>query len=203
MTYFPRLSPRQQAQFGAMPALYAEWNARINVVSRKDIDSLMLHHVLHSLAIARVQPFLPGARVLDVGTGGGFPGIPLAVMFPETQFVLVDSIGKKIKVVNAVAEALALRNVEARQSRVETLHEQFDFVVSRGVTDLATFVGWVRGRVRPESRHALPNGLLALKGGDLSAEVATFADRVQLTEISSFFHEPFFETKRVLYLPLP
>ena len=199
--YFPELSVQQKEQFAALPALYADWNTKINVISRKDMDNLMEHHVLHSLAIAKVMPFREMAMVLDVGTGGGFPGIPLAILFPDVKFLLVDSIGKKIKVVQDVAQQLGLKNVVARQTRVEQVEGVFDFVVSRAVTDLRQFVPWVRGKISTVSYHHLPNGLLYLKGGDLAEELKSFP-RARLYSISDNFSEPFFETKKVIYLPL-
>ena len=201
MKYFPQLSERQKEQYAALRHLYGYWNERINVISRKDIENLYLHHVLHSLGIAKVQPFKPECDILDIGTGGGFPGIPLAIMFPETHFHLVDSIGKKIKVVEAVAHELGLANVRAEQARAESIKGEYDFVVSRAVTDLPTFVGWVRGKISSSNYHELHNGILYLKGGDLSDELKPFA-KAQIFELSSFFDEDFFETKKVVYLPL-
>ena len=201
MKYFPQLSERQKEQYAALRHLYGYWNERINVISRKDIENLYLHHVLHSLGIAKVQPFKPECDILDIGTGGGFPGIPLAIMFPETHFHLVDSIGKKIKVVEAVAHELGLANVRAEQARAESIKGEYDFVVSRAVTDLPTFVKWVRGKISSSNYHELHNGILYLKGGDLSDELKPFA-KAQIFELSSFFDEDFFETKKVVYLPL-
>ncbi|MBR0073979.1 MAG: 16S rRNA (guanine(527)-N(7))-methyltransferase RsmG [Bacteroidales bacterium] len=201
LKYFPQLSERQKEQYAALRHLYGYWNERINVISRKDIENLYLHHVLHSLGIAKVQPFKPECDILDIGTGGGFPGIPLAIMFPETHFHLVDSIGKKIKVVEAVAHELGLANVRAEQARAESIKGEYDFVVSRAVTDLPTFVGWVRGKISSSNYHELHNGILYLKGGDLSDELKPFA-KAQIFELSSFFDEDFFETKKVVYLPL-
>jgi 16S rRNA (guanine527-N7)-methyltransferase len=180
--------------------LYAEWNERINVISRKDIEALYLRHVLHSLGIAKVQVFLPGSRVLDIGTGGGFPGIPLAIMFPETEFVLVDSIGKKIKVVGEIARELRLENVEAVHGRAEKQQGQFDFIVSRAVTNMSDFVKWTRNKFLKENRHPLPNGILYLKGGDLSEELKPFR-KARIYSLSDYFEEDFFETKKVVYLP--
>lgn len=203
LKYFPDLTERQKEQFAAMPALYEDWNSKINVISRKDMENFVEHHVLHSLAIAKVQPFKSMAEILDVGTGGGFPGIPLAVMFPEARFLLVDSIGKKIKVVQAVADALDLKNVRAEHTRVEQIPEKdFDFIVSRAVTDLSQFVGWVRGRVSDVNYHKLRNGILYLKGGDLDQELAPFKKKITLYDIPQFYEEEFFETKKVIHLPL-
>lgn len=199
--YFPEISESQQMQFAELAKLYPEWNAKINVVSRKDIDELYVRHVLHSLAIAKVQPFVAGASVLDVGTGGGFPGIPLAILFPEVDFYLIDVIGKKIKVVQAVADALGLKNVRAEQMRAENVKESFDFIVSRAVTNMPDFVGWVRGKIKKESKHELANGILYLKGGDLSEELKDFP-KATLYDIPGFFKEDFFETKKVVHLPL-
>lgn len=198
---FPNITERQRQQFAALPALYAEWNAQINVISRKDMDNFVVHHLLHSLAIAKVQPFKPMCDILDVGTGGGFPGIPLAILFPQTNFHLVDSIGKKIKVVQAVADALELANVRAEQTRAEQVRGEYDFVVSRAVTDLRQFVPWVRGRISRSNYHDLRNGILYLKGGDLGEELQPFK-KVKVYNISDYFDDPFFETKKVVYLPM-
>ena len=194
--YFPDLTPRQREQFTAMPDLYREWNARINVVSRKDIDRIEEHHILHSLAIARTGLIVPGETVLDVGCGGGFPGIPLAVFYPDVQFTLVDSIGKKIRVVQEIATALGLDNVRAEHSRVEQLdggRSRFDWVVSRAVTDLRTFVGWTWGRTT--------YGIIYLKGGDLDEEIAAAGRRTEQLPVSTWFDSEFFQTKKVLVLP--
>ena len=199
-SHFEGLSEKQKEQFKALGELYAFWNERINVISRKDIDLLYVRHVLHSLGIAKVQPFQPGARILDIGTGGGFPGIPLAILFPESEFVLVDSIGKKIKVVQAVAEALGLENVRAVHGRAEKQKGPFDFVVSRAVTNMKDFVKLVQNKISPEQRHALRNGILYLKGGDLGEELADF-NRSRLYHLSDYFDDPFFETKKVVHLP--
>lgn len=199
--YFPNLTERQKEQFAALPALYQEWNAKINVISRKDMDNFVVHHLLHSLSIAKVMPFKPMADILDVGTGGGFPGVPLAILFPETKFYLVDSIGKKIKVVQAVVEALGLTNVRAEQIRAEQVKGDFDFVVSRAVADLREFVPWVRHKTSKTQYHALRNGLLYLKGGDLTEELQPFG-KARVYAISDFFDDEFFETKKVVYLPL-
>lgn len=201
LAYFPGLDQKQREQFARLGPLYAHWNQSINVISRKDIDELYVKHVLHSLGIARVQPFLPGSRILDIGTGGGFPGIPLAILFPETEFVLVDSIGKKIKVVQAVADSLGLENVQAVHGRAEKQKGQFDFIVSRAVTRMSEFVKWTRNKVSPTSRHELQNGILYLKGGDLEEELSPFP-KARVFHLSDHFEEDFFETKKVVHLPL-
>jgi 16S rRNA (guanine527-N7)-methyltransferase len=200
--YFPNLTSTQRQQLEALYELYATWNAQINVISRKDMDQFYVNHVLHSLGIAKVAAFLPGARVLDVGTGGGFPGIPLAILFPATEFHLVDSIGKKIKVVQEVATALQLTNVKAQQERAENLRGQYDFIVSRAVTRMKEFYSWIQGRVKKESRHELFNGILYLKGGDLSEEMGELKRPYSEYLLADFFQEPFFETKKVIYVPL-
>lgn len=200
--YFPGLTDQQKEQFDRLGNLYREWNDKINVVSRKDIDNLYVNHVLHSLGIAKVVSFLPGSRVLDVGTGGGFPGIPLAILFPETRFHLVDSIGKKITVVNAVAEGLQLENVKAEKIRAEQVTGEYDFVVSRAVTRLKEFYGWIYKRVRKQSAHPLKNGILYLKGGDLAEELAEAGKPHQLFDLQQYFEEQFFETKKVVYVPM-
>ncbi|MBQ8045655.1 MAG: 16S rRNA (guanine(527)-N(7))-methyltransferase RsmG [Bacteroidales bacterium] len=198
--YFPNLTDLQKQQYESLPSLYAEWNEKINVISRKDIDNLYERHVVHSLGIVKVMPFEDGATVLDVGTGGGFPGIPLAIMFPNVKFTLVDSIGKKIKVVNAVAEALQLTNVEAYQTRAEQVKKRFDFVVCRAVTDMNDFARWVQGKILPTNRHGLQNGILALKGGDLDNELKSFGNKVTVYPLSKYFDEEFYETKKVVHL---
>ncbi len=199
--YFPDLTEQQIEQFTNLEALYKDWNAKINVISRKDIDALYTKHVLHSLAIAKVVPFMPGASILDVGTGGGFPGIPLAILFPETKFYLIDIIAKKIKVVQEVAAALGLENVRAEQKRAELVNEDFDFIVSRAVTNMSDFVKWVKDRTKKKQLHDLKNGILYLKGGDLTEELQDFpkATEYNLVEI---FNDEFFETKKVVHLPL-
>jgi 16S rRNA (guanine527-N7)-methyltransferase len=199
-SYFPDLTSEQKQQFDRLPELYELWNNQINVISRKDIDQLFERHVLHSLGIAKVMPFLPGESVLDVGTGGGFPGIPLAIMFPETQFFLVDSIGKKIKVVQEVANALGLKNVRAAHVRAEQVDEKFDFVVSRAVTRLKDFHPWIKNKYNKQSKNALPNGLLYLKGGDLTEEITESGLKVQQFYLNDFFKEEFFDTKQVIYV---
>jgi 16S rRNA (guanine527-N7)-methyltransferase len=200
--YFPQLTERQKNQFAQLGNLYREWNDRINVISRKDVDNLYVNHVLHSLGIAKVMEFKSGASVLDVGTGGGFPGIPLAILFPETKFHLVDSIGKKITVVNAVAEAVGLTNVKAEQIRAEQLKAKYDFVVSRAVTRMKEFYGWVNNKVKSESVHTLDNGILYLKGGDLDEEMNELKKRYSMYDLTDYFKEEFFETKKVVYLPV-
>jgi len=200
LKYFPNITPQQQQQFEQLPELYNFWNNQINVISRKDIDQLYERHVLHSLGIAKVMQFLPGENVLDVGTGGGFPGIPLAILFPETQFFLVDSIGKKIKVVKEVASALGLQNVKAEHLRAEQVNEKFDFVVSRAVTRLKEFYPWVKGKFSNQSKNTLANGILYLKGGDLQEEIAESGLTVQQFHLKDYFSEEFFETKQVIYV---
>lgn len=199
--YFPELSEVQVSQFGRLEQLYKEWNSKINVISRKDIDELYLRHVLHSIGIAKVQKFVPGSKVLDVGTGGGFPGIPLAILFPETQFHLVDSIGKKIKVVEGVSEALGLTNLKADHMRAEKVKGEYDFIVSRAVTAMPDFVKWVRKKVAKKQKHELRNGILYLKGGDLTEELSVFTSTT-LYNLSDYFEEDFFETKKVVHLPI-
>lgn len=201
-SYFPELTAVQKEQFSRLLPLYREWNARINVISRKDIDNLYLNHVLHSLGIAKMTSFKPGSYILDVGTGGGFPGIPLAILFPEVRFHLVDSIGKKIAVVKNVAEGVGLKNIEADQVRAEQVKGEYDFIVSRAVTRLKEFYGWVHRKVKKDSKHSLYNGILYLKGGDLDEELAELKKPHQIFELSSVFKEEFFETKKVVYVPL-
>jgi 16S rRNA (guanine527-N7)-methyltransferase len=198
-TYFPELSSEQFSQFAKLPELYAHWNAQINVISRKDIELLEERHVLHSLGIAKVMSFKPGTHILDVGTGGGFPGIPLAILFPECEFVLVDSIGKKIKVVNEVAAAIGLKNLKAFHIRAEDVKEKFHFVVSRAVTEFPVFYNWVRNKFMKEQFNALPNGILYLKGGDLKDEFGRFYEKTKFYELKNHFKEAFFETKKVAY----
>ena len=200
-TYFD-LQPVQAQQFTALDGLYRDWNSKINVISRKDIDALYEHHVLHSLAIAKVLRFSDGSSIMDVGTGGGFPGIPLAILFPKCKFTLVDSVGKKIKVASEIAKALGLTNVECIQERVEDEKRQFDFVVSRAVMPLPDLVKLTRKNIKRQQANALPNGLIVLKGGELQAETAPFHKIVEVTPVSDFFHEPYFETKQVIYLPI-
>jgi 16S rRNA (guanine527-N7)-methyltransferase len=200
--YFPDLPADQRDKFGQMGELYEYWNARVNVISRQDIDTLYERHVLHSLGIAKVQEFKPGTSLLDVGTGGGFPGIPLAIMFPEAQFHLVDSIGKKIRVVQEIVDALKLDNVRAEQVRAEKLDDSYEFVVSRAVTRMAPFVGWVKKNISRNSFHDHRNGILYLKGGDLDEELSEIMEKPQIYPLSDFFEEEFFETKKVVYVPL-
>jgi len=199
--YFPQLTDDQILKFDQLQNIYSDWNSKINVISRKDIDEIYTRHVLHSLAIAKVQAFLPHTEVLDVGTGGGFPGIPLAILFPETQFHLVDSIGKKIKVVNEVIMALGLNNVKTTHGRAEIITTKYDFIISRAVTKMETFVPWVKKKIAKRSQHELKNGILYLKGGDLKEELSVFAN-AQVFLLSNYFDESFFETKKVVYLPL-
>jgi len=199
--YF-KLTAHQAEQFAQLDALYREWNSKINVISRKDIDNLYEHHVLHSLAIAKWIPFQAGTTILDVGTGGGFPGIPLAILFPECQFTLVDSIGKKIKVASEVAKALGLTNVVCKQERVEEEKQKFDFVVSRAVMPLPDLVKLVRKNVSNKHRNAMPNGIVVLKGGDLKAELAPYIKTAEVTPCSQWFPNEWFKTKQVIYLPL-
>lgn len=200
--YFPDLSEQQIEQFSSLQALYDDWNAKINVISRKDQEQLYLRHVLHSLAIAQVIRFSPGTRVLDLGTGGGFPGIPLAILFPEVDFHLVDSIGKKIKVVEEISGALSLINVSAEHQRAEKLRQDYDFVVTRAVTRLSKLVDWIGDSIYPQVSNPLSAGLLALKGGDLSEEIKEYNGEVKEFPIFDFFEEPFFETKKVVFAPL-
>ena len=201
-SYFPDLSPEQIRQFEALEGLYQTWNAQINVISRKDTDHFYERHVLHSLAIAKIVQFLPGSSVLDIGTGGGFPGIPLAILFPEVQFHLVDSIGKKIKVVQEVAASLGLQNVQASHARAETIKDRYDFIVSRAVTQMPVFLTWVKGKSAKKNLHNLKNGVLYLKGGDLSEELGGLRYPVKEFPISEFYKEEFFETKKVVYVQL-
>ena len=199
--YF-KLTDRQAEQFAQLDALYRDWNSKINVISRKDIDNLYEHHVLHSLAIAKWLPFQPGTTILDVGTGGGFPGIPLAILFPECQFMLIDSIGKKIKVASEVAQALGLNNVVCKQERAEEEKQKFDFVVSRAVMPLPDLVKLVRKNISTKQHNAVPNGIIVLKGGDLKAELAPYQKTAEVTPCSQWFKGEWFETKQVIYLPL-
>jgi 16S rRNA (guanine527-N7)-methyltransferase len=202
LRYFPDLSPEQKERLLKLQELYTYWNERINVISRKDIDNLYIHHVLHSLSLAKVMPLKDGASILDVGTGGGFPGIPLAIFFPDASFHLVDSIGKKIKVVEAVTSSLGLTNVTFEQIRAEQLKNKYDFIVSRAVTALPEFVGWVSSKVSKHQKHKVKNGVFYLKGGDITEEIIPFKNIATVFEISDFFKEEFFETKKIIYLPI-
>lgn len=199
--YFPHLTEEQRRQFAELDPLYRDWNAKINVISRKDIDALYEHHVLHSLGIAQMIRFKPGTKILDFGTGGGFPGIPLAILFPECEFLLVDSIGKKVKVAGAVAESLGLKNVRVLHGRGEEIKEQFDFVVSRAVMQLQELVGFTKQLVHHTQRNGMPNGLICLKGGELQAELRPFKRIVEVQELYPTFDEEYFKTKKVVYLP--
>ena len=201
LKYFPDLSENQKQQFDKLQELYAEWNAKINVISRKDIDSLYTKHILHSLGIAKIMKFEPGSTVLDVGTGGGFPGIPLAILFPETRFYLIDVIAKKIKVVQGVVDALELKNVKAEQKRAELVKGDFDFIVSRAVTNMPDFVSWIKDKIKKQHKHTLKNGILYLKGGDLTEELKDFPNAT-LYDLATIFEDEFFETKKVVHLPL-
>lgn len=201
-TSFPGLSETQTRQFGMLYDLYTDWNAKINVISRKDIENLYLHHVLHSLGIAKLIHFKEGSSVMDIGTGGGFPGIPLAILFPEVQFHLVDSIGKKIKVAQAVAGSIGLNNVTFRHARAEEEKQKFDFVVSRAVMPLADLVKIAKKNIKKEQQNALPNGLICLKGGELQHEILPFRQQAVVEELSNYFPDEFFKTKKVVYVPL-
>ena len=200
--YFPDLSALQIIQFGELEGLYHEWNEKINVISRKDIDELYVRHILHSLSIAKIIRFQPGTTILDVGTGGGFPGIPLAILFPLCQFTLIDSIGKKILVVQEVADHLKLLNVNARKNRVQEIRIKNDFIISRAVTAFPEFVTMVRKNISPHSKNSLPNGIIYLKGGDFESEISPFKALAEVFDLSGIFSEPFFETKKVIYLPV-
>lgn len=201
LKYFPDLTDIQIEQFQKLDFLYHDWNEKINVISRKDIDALYTKHILHSLGIAKIMKFEPGATVLDVGTGGGFPGIPLAILFPETRFYLIDVIAKKIKVVQGVVDALELKNVKAEQKRAELVKGDFDFIVSRAVTNMPDFVSWIHDKIKKQHKHTLKNGILYLKGGDLTEELAAFPKAV-LYDLADVFEDEFFETKKVVHLPL-
>ena len=201
LKYFPGLTDIQIEQFQKLDFLYHDWNEKINVISRKDIDALYTKHILHSLGIAKIMKFEPGATVLDVGTGGGFPGIPLAILFPETRFYLIDVIAKKIKVVQGVVDALELKNVKAEQKRAELVKGDFDFIVSRAVTNMPDFVSWIKDKIKKQHKHTLKNGILYLKGGDLTEELKDFP-KATLYDLSTIFEDEFFETKKVVHLPL-
>lgn len=200
LKYFPELSEQQKNQFEQLHDIFIEWNAQINLVSRKDINQLYTHHILHSLAIAKLVKFNPKAKIMDVGTGGGFPGIPLAIMFPSTEFLLIDSIGKKIKVVNDIIERLGLNNATARITRAENVNQKFDFIVSRAVTQLPKFYDWVKNNISRKPLHTIPNGIIYLKGGDLTEELAPFENWYTEKNIKDYFEDEFFETKKVIHL---
>lgn len=202
LKYFPTLTQNQIEQFASLDALYHDWNAKINVISRKDIDNLYEHHVLHSLAIAKILKFQPGTSIVDIGTGGGFPGIPLAIMFPECKFTLVDSVGKKIKVAGEVAASLGLKNVTMVNDRMESVKQKFDFAVSRAAMSLDLLVKVSRGNIAPKGINALPNGLICLKGGELETEVKAYSRIATLYNVSEFFKEEYFQTKKAVYLPM-
>lgn len=199
--YFPELTSIQRKQLSELDPLYKDWNSRINVISRKDIDNIFIHHILHSLAIAKVISFAKGTRILDVGTGGGFPGVPLAIFFPSCTFTLVDSIGKKTTVANEIALSLGLTNVKALKSRAEELVGEYDFVITRAVAPLPTLNGWVQKIIKPGGLNQLPNGIIALKGGDLKEELAPFGNKIHRWDISTFFEEEYFQEKSIIFLP--
>jgi 16S rRNA (guanine527-N7)-methyltransferase len=201
LKYFPDLTAIQKEQFEKLDFLYHDWNEKINVISRRDIDALYTKHILHSLGIAKIIDFVPGTYILDVGTGGGFPGIPLAILFPETRFYLIDIIAKKIKVVQAVVDVLELKNVKTEQLRAELVKGDFDFIVSRAVTNMPDFVSWIKDKVKKKSKHELQNGILYLKGGDLTEELQDFPKATQY-DLADFFEDDFFETKKVVHVPL-
>ncbi len=203
LKYFPNITEEQRTQFAALYDLYTDWNSKINVISRKDIQNLYEHHVLHSLGIAEVLNFKPGTKIMDLGTGGGFPGIPLAILFPESQFHLVDSIGKKVRVASEVAQAIGLKNVTFRHCRAEEEKQKFDFVVSRAVMPLADLLKIIRKNIAKENKNALPNGLICLKGGELEKEKGAVKGIVETTDLSEYFSEEYFETKKVVYVPIP
>ncbi len=202
LKYFPQLSQQQLEQYELLAKEFLSWNEKINLISRKDTDNIFEHHILHSLAIAKVCKFKPQCEIMDIGTGGGFPGLPLAIMFPETKFYLVDSIGKKIKVVQALVEALGLKNVEAEQIRAENVNRQFDFIVSRAVTYLPDFMQWTKGKISKIQYHDLANGVLYLKGGDLTEELSTIKNKYKIYDIDQYFEEEFFETKKVIHVKI-
>ena len=200
LKYFPELTALQQKQFEQLEELYRFWNARINVISRKDMDELYVHHVLHSLSVARLISFVPGTKILDVGTGGGFPGIPLSILFPDSSFLLIDSIGKKIKVVNNIATSLGLKNCTGKQIRAEDVTGKFDFIISRAVTGLPVFLQWVKDKIEIKKKNSIPNGIIYLKGGDIEEEVHAIKNSVKIYSVSDYFDESFFETKKIVYI---
>jgi 16S rRNA (guanine527-N7)-methyltransferase len=200
LKYFPDISDTQKEQFSALYDLYADWNSKINVISRKDIENLYTHHVLHSLAIAKLIKFTDGTKIMDVGTGGGFPGVPLAIMFPKCEFLLVDSIGKKVRVATEVSDAIGLKNIQFKHSRAEEIKEKFDFVVSRAVMALPDLVKIVRKNISPEQHNALPNGVICLKGGNLEGEMKPFKKLAEADDLSMFFEEEYFKTKKIVYV---
>ncbi len=200
--YFPDLSKTAIEQFHALKNLYSYWNERINLISRRDLQNLYLHHVLHSLAIAKIFPFEPGAKILDAGTGGGFPGVPLAIFFPEVEFCLVDSIGKKVMAVKTITSDLGLSNTTVSKTRIEEIHEKYDFILCRAVTSLQTMIHWVSMFFNESSHHAFCNGLICLKGGDITDELRQYNEMIRLYHIADFFSEPYFETKKIIYLPV-
>ena len=201
--YFPSLSTDQKEKISRLESVYSRWNSMINLISRKDMENFYIHHVLHSLSIAKVISFTPGTHILDVGTGGGFPGIPLAILFPDAEFTLLDSIAKKIRVVDAIAAELELSNVKALRKRAEEEKASYDFVISRAVTEFPGFVRLTAKNISPECKNPLKNGILYLKGGDIDNELGILKNKVEIRNISDFFSEPFFETKKIVYLPVP
>jgi 16S rRNA (guanine527-N7)-methyltransferase len=200
--YFPNLTEQQKEQFTQLKPLYEEWNAQINVISRKDVNSLYERHILHSLSIAKFITFKKGTKLMDLGCGGGFPGIPLAILFPEVSFTMIDSIGKKIKVVQEIAKAIGLKNVQAHHMRAEKVNDSFDFVITRAVAPMMDLVKWTRKKYAKEQRHEIENGVIALKGGDLSQELASWGNRKKIVHLSDFFDEAFFETKKIIHVPV-
>ena len=200
--YFPNLTDDQKEQFLQLKPLYKDWNSQINVISRKDINQLYEHHVLHSLSIAKFITFQPGTKLMDLGCGGGFPGIPLAIIFPEVSFTMIDSIGKKIKVVQEIADAIGLKNIQTHHIRAEKVKESFDFVITRAVAPMMDLVKWTRKKYNNEQRHSIGNGVIALKGGDLGQELATWANRKTTVHLSDYFEEDFFETKKIIHVPV-